>query len=88
MYVMIAMIAILAIIARIAMISIMAMIAITAKPSVDFKSGLLNSRPCTLTHRLIKAESPNLQLNYSSWPSAFLPRLNPVLKIVVVLIAF
>ena len=62
MYVMIAMIAILAIIARIAMISIMAMIAITAKTSVDFKSGLLNSRPCALSHRLI---------NYSSRPSAF-----------------
>ena len=57
----------------------------TAKPIVDFKSGLLNSRACALSHCLNKAETPNLQLNYSSWPSAFLPLLNPVLKIHVVL---
>ena len=45
----------------------------TAKPSVDLKSGLLNSRACALSHRFIKEESLNLQLNYSSSPL-----LNPV----------
>ena len=42
----------------------------TAKPSVENKSGLLNNRACVLSHYLINAESPNLQLISGSWPSA------------------
>ena len=42
----------------------------TAKPSVENKSGLLNNMACSLSHHLIKAESPNLQLTSGSWPTA------------------
>ena len=38
----------------------------TAKPSVNLKSGLLDSSACVLSHCLIKAESSNLQLNSDS----------------------
>ena len=38
----------------------------TATPSVDLKSGLLNSRACVLSHCLIISVSPNLQLNSGS----------------------
>ena len=38
----------------------------TDKASVDFKTVLLNSRTCVLSHCLIKEESPNLQLNSGS----------------------
>ena len=48
----------------------------TAKPSVDFKSGLQNSRACVLSHCLTKEESPNLQLNSGSQPGAFCPLVN------------
>ena len=55
----------------------------TAKPSVDLKSGLLNSKAFALSHRLIKAESPNLQLNYRFWfnaPSLLLSRVDHFLE--------
>ena len=34
------------------------------------KSGLLNNMACELSHYLIKAKSPNLQLISGSWPNA------------------
>ena len=43
----------------------------------NFLSGRLKIRASTLSHRLIKAESANLQLNYSSWPSALLRTATP-----------